>query len=143
METTPLGSVANYSQFLATVLDRSHVTHYTITVWPVSAYTGIAEGEILFLGGFRLRIREEVDFDEQLITAYGYEAYQETKKLYWYDDFPHPNTPSLASTHPHHKHIHPNIKHNRIPAPGLSFTNSNLPQIIEEQEVLIVQYQID
>ena len=138
MKTNPLGSVANYSQFLATVLDRSDVAHSTITVWPVSAYTGIVEGELFFVGGFRLRIREEIDFDEQLITAYGYEAYQDTHKLYWYDDFPHPNTPSLASTHPHHKHIHPNIKHNRIPAPGLSFTDPNLPHIIEEIERLIV-----
>ena len=140
MKTNPLGSVANYSQFLATLLDRPHVTHSTITVWPVSSYTGIVEGEILFVDGFRLRIREEIDFDEQLITAYGYEAYQKAKKLYWYDDFPHPNTPSLASTHPHHKHIHPNIKHNRIPAPKLSFTNPNLPQIIKELEELLTHH---
>ena len=143
METNPLGSVANYSRFLATLLERPHVEHSTITVWPVSSYTGIVEGELFFIDGFRLRIREEIDFDEQLITAYGYEAYRKTEKLYWYDDFPHPNTPSLASTHPHHKHIPPNIKHNRIPAPGLSFTDPNLPQIIEEIERLIAQYQID
>lgn len=40
----------------------------------------------------------------------------------------------LASTHPHHKHIPPDIKHNRIPAPGLSFTRPNLPFLIEEIE---------
>ncbi|MGQ9626402.1 MAG: toxin-antitoxin system TumE family protein [Anaerolineae bacterium] len=27
------------------------------------------------------------------------------ERLYWYDDFPHPNDPILASTFPHHKHI--------------------------------------
>lgn len=40
--------------------------------------------------------------------------------------------PELASTHPHHKHVPPNIKRNRIPAPGLSFIQPNLPYLIEE-----------
>lgn len=40
----------------------------------------------------------------------------------------------LASTHPHHKHIPPNIKRQRIPAPGLSFTHPNLPFLIGEIE---------
>ncbi len=48
-------------------------------------------------------MREELDFDEQLIASYGYEVYKEVEKLYWYDDFPHPNDPTLAATHPHHK----------------------------------------
>jgi len=38
----------------------------------------------------------------------------------------------LASTHPHHKHIPPDIKHNRIPAPELSFTQPNLPFLMQE-----------
>jgi len=38
----------------------------------------------------------------------------------------------LAATHPHHKHIPPDIKHHRIPAPGLSFTRPNLPVLIAE-----------
>ncbi|WP_420644851.1 toxin-antitoxin system TumE family protein [Candidatus Leptofilum sp.] len=115
------------------------MTRSTVTVWSVSPFTGIAEGEIFFSGGFRLRIREELDFDDELITSYGYEAYQEAEKLYWYDDFPHPNDPTLAPTHPHHKHVPPNIKRNRIPASGLSFTQPNLPQIVEEIEVLIAK----
>ena len=52
----------------------------------------------------------------------------------WYDSFPHPNDPSLASTDPHHKHVPPNIKHHRVPAPDLSFTRPNLPFLIEEIE---------
>jgi len=55
-------------------------------------------------------------------------------KLYWYDSQPHPNDAVLASTYPHHKHVPPNIKHNRIPAPDLSFTRPNLPFLIEEIE---------
>ncbi len=41
------------------------------------------------------------------------------------------------STHPHHKHIPPDIKHNRIPAPNLSFDAPNLPFLIQEVERLI------
>ncbi len=135
----PLSSLASYTKFLVDLLNRPEVTRSTVTVWSVSPFTGIAEGEIFFSGGFRLRIREELDFDDELITSYGYEAYQEAEKLYWYDDFPHPNDPTLAPTHPHHKHVPPNIKRNRIPASGLSFTQPNLPQIVEEIEVLIAK----
>lgn len=53
---------------------------------------------------------------------------------YWYDPQPHPNDPALASTHPHHKHIPPEIKRHRIPAPGLGFDQPNLPFLIEEIE---------
>ncbi|MGH9752784.1 MAG: hypothetical protein ACREA2_08365 [Blastocatellia bacterium] len=47
---------------------------------------------------------------------------------------PHPNEPSLAVGHPHHKHIPPDIKHHRLPAPELSFTRANLPFLIAEIE---------
>ncbi|MDM8517704.1 hypothetical protein QUF76_16020 [Desulfobacterales bacterium HSG16] len=49
----------------------------------------------------------------------------------------HPNDPFLQSSHPHHKHIPPNIKSNRIPAPLLSFTQPNLPVFIQEIEELV------
>jgi hypothetical protein len=137
MTDNPLASVAHYTLFLAELLHRPSVERSTITSWSVSPYTGITEGELFFRGGFRLRMREEVDFAEQIITSYGYEVYREAEKLYWYDDFPHPNDPTLASTHPHHKHVPPNIKRNRIPAPNMSFTVPNLPQIIQEVESLL------
>ncbi len=139
MEANPLHALADYSQFVANVLDRSTVERSTVSVWSVGPYSGVVEGEVTFQDGFRLRMREELDFDEALITAYGYEVYQGKEKLYWYDDFPHPHVPALASTHPHHKHIPPNIKRNRIPAPGLSFMRPNLPQIVEEIESLMEQ----
>jgi len=81
-------------------------------------------------------MREELDFDAGLITSYGYEVYQGEERLYWYDDFPHPNDASLASTHPHHKHVSPDIKHNRVPAPDISFDRPNLPFLLQEIESL-------
>jgi hypothetical protein len=108
-----------------------------VAVWSDSPYTGVAEGEVFFSNDIRLRMREELDFDAALITSYGYEVYRGAERLYWYDDFPHPRDAGLASTFPHHKHVPPNIKRNRIPAPGLSFTQPNLPVLIEEIETLI------
>jgi hypothetical protein len=59
-------------------------------------------------------------------------VYRGEARLYWYDDFPHPNDPTLAATFPHHKHVPPDIRRNRIPAPGLSFDQPNLPFILRE-----------
>jgi hypothetical protein len=137
MSDHPLRSLSDYSYFVAELLSRAPVERSTVTVWSASPYTGVAEGEVFFGNDLRLRIREELDFEAGLITAYGYEVYRGTDRLYWYDDFPHPNDPTLAPTFPHHKHVPPNIKHNRIPAPEMSFTEPNLPALIQEIESLI------
>jgi len=134
MSDNPLKSLSTYSQFIAESLNRPDVLRSTIVVWSDSPYTGIAEGEVSFANGLRLRMREELDFDAVLITAYGYEVYRGDTKLYWYDDFPHPNDTTLASTFPHHKHVPPDIKHNRISAPKMSFTRPNLSVLILEIE---------
>lgn len=132
MTANPLRSLSSYSRYLAKLFDRPGIEMSTVTAWSDSPYTGIAEGEVLFASGLRLRMREEIDFDEGIITSYGYEVYRGENRLYWYDDFPHPNDPTLASTMPHHKHIPPDIKHHRIPAPGMSFDRPNLPLLIRE-----------
>jgi hypothetical protein len=137
MTDNPLKLLANYSYFVAELLDRPTVLRSTAVVWSDSPYTGTAEGEVFFSNGFRLRMREELDFDAGLITSYGYEVYRGEERLYWYDDFPHPHDPALAVTFPHHQHVPPDIKHNRIPAPEMSFAHPNLPVIIREIENLI------
>lgn len=137
MSDQPLKSLSQYSRFVAELLSLPPVERSTVTVWSASPYTGVAEGEVFFASNLRLRIREELDFDAGLITAYGYEVYQGTDRLYWYDDFPHPNDPTLTSTFPHHKHVPPNIKRHRIPAPEMSFTEPNLPMLIQEIALLI------
>jgi hypothetical protein len=137
MSEHPLQSLAAYSQFVAELLNRSTIQRSTLAVWSDSPYTGIAEGEVFFVHGFRLRLREELDFDAHLITSYGYEVYQGEERLYWYDDFPHPHDVALASTLPHHKHVPPDIKRHRVAAPEISFTNPNLPLLIREIEELI------
>ena len=126
MTDNPLRSLADCSHFVAELLNRPSVERSTVAVWSTSPYTGVAEGEVFFTHGLRLRMREELDFDVGLITSYGYEVYRHGERLYWYDDFPHPNDPTLASTFPHHKHVPPDIKHHRIPAPEPSFSRPNL-----------------
>ena len=136
MIDNPLTSLSDYSRFVAELLSRPNVQTSTVAVWSDSPYTSVAEGEVFFANGLRLRMREEVDLDAGLIVSYGYEVYRGEERLYWYDDFPHPNDPRLASTMPHHKHVPPDIKHNRIPAPDLSFDRPNLPALIQEIEAL-------
>ena len=139
MTEHPLKSLASYSRWVAEWLHRPTVERSTVAVWSDSRYTGVAEGEVFFANGLRLRLREEVDFDAGLITAYGYEVYRGAERLYWYDDFPHPADPELAATFPHHQHIPPDIKHHRIPAPGMSFVEPNLPRLVRELEGLTGQ----
>ena len=85
-----LQSLAAYSRFVAEVLNRPSVRRSTIAIWSTSPYTGVAEGEAYFTRGFRLRLREELDFDAHVIASYGYEVYRGEERLYWYDDFPLP-----------------------------------------------------
>jgi hypothetical protein len=134
--SNPLRSLSEYSRYIAESFSQPNVKTSTVAVWSDSPYTGIAEGEVVFVNGLRLRMREEVDFDAGIIISYGYEVYRGEERLYWYDDFPHPNDPTLASTFPHHKHIPPDIKHHRVPAPEISYDRPNLPAIISEIEEL-------
>lgn len=137
MGDSPLHSLAEYSQFVAKLLSRPVVERSTVAVWSDSPYTGVAEGEVIFSNGIRLRMREELDFEAGLITAYGYEVYRGEERLFWYDDFPHPQDQTLLSTFPHHKHVPPDIRRHRLPAPTMSFVQPNLPVLIEEIEALV------
>jgi hypothetical protein len=76
-------------------VDRPTVARSTVVVWSDSPFTGMAEGEVFFTNGFRLRMREELDFDAALITSYGYEIYRGAERMFWYDDFPHPQDASV------------------------------------------------
>lgn len=84
-------------------------------------------------------VRERLLYDRSplIIDWYGYEVWRGEEKLFWYDSQPHPNEPELQDTHPHHKHIPPNIKHHRISASEMSFTRPNLPALIREVETLL------
>ncbi len=97
-------------------------------------------GNVYFSKNIILRVTEVLDFmQKDFIENYGYTIFRQNEKLYYYDSQPHPHLEHLQITHPHHKHITPNIKHNRIPAPGLSFSQSNLPLLIREIEETLLK----
>lgn len=86
-----------------------------------------------------MAVRERILFDRLpvVIDWYGYEAWRDEDKLFWYDSQPHPNDPTLRQTHPHDKHIPPDIRHNRIASPQMRFDRPNFPVLIEEIEKLV------
>ncbi len=135
-----LSSIESYSQAIYALLDTAAaVREHTIRIYPRGASVGVMEGDVEFDQNVVLRVYERLDFVRQRIMAYSYEVWQSQQQLYWYDHTPHPDDLALASTHPHHKHMPPDIKHHRVPAPGLSFNHPNLPFLIEEIERTLLQ----
>ena len=136
----PLRTPEDYELFLYTFAEQfSSVQSSSLIFVRKGATLARVAGEVIFKNGYRLSIRERILFQRlpAIIDWYGYEVWKAGEKLYWYDSQPHPNDPTLASTDPHHKHIPPDIKHNRVPAPNMSFTRPNLPALIQEIEELI------
>jgi len=136
----PFKSIRDYEKFVYTI---GHifpsVQSSTLVVIPRGKRTAVIHGQLQFINGYRLTIQERLSFDSDavVIESYGYEMWHNADKIAWYDSQPHPNDPKLAVSHPHHKHIPPNMRSNRIPAPQLNFTQPNLPVLIGEIENMI------
>jgi hypothetical protein len=133
----PFQSLRNYEAFIYSLPQEfSSIQRSTLTIIRKGRSFAELVGEIHLTGSYRLMVYELLHWREDALSikSYGYEVWQDNEKLYWYDSQPHPHEPSLASSHPHHKHVPPDIKHNRIPAPNLTFTAPNLPFLIEELE---------
>jgi hypothetical protein len=138
----PLRTLEDYELFLYTLTEQfKSIRHSTVTLVRRGASLARASGEIHFDRDFRLVLRERILADRlpAIIEAYGYEIWRGQEKLCWYDCQPHPEDASLASTHPHHKHVPPDIKIHRVPAPEMSFTRPNLPNLIAEIERLLAE----
>lgn len=137
----PFQSLRDYERFIYTLKQRFPlIQSSTLVVLTRGKRVAILQGELTFTQGYRIAIKERLSFDsdEVRIEFYGYELWHNAEKFAWYDAQPHPNDVNLASTHPHHKHTPPDIKHNRIPAPSMSFTQPNLPALIEEITQLLI-----
>jgi hypothetical protein len=156
----PLSSPEAYQAFIYSLAERfSGIRRSTLVYIPSGELFGRAEGILVFDQDVILCVQEYLNFELGVIEGYGYEVsrshtaldaadsppateycrarYPGKDKLYWYDSFPHPNDSSLAVTDPHHKHVPPDIKRHRVPAPELSFTRPNLPFLIDEIELLL------
>ena len=135
MSTNLLASITGYETFIYGLPGPFPcIQMSTLVVVHTGPLTAVVKGEIYFERGFVLRVLEVVNARQQRIERYGYELWLGNVELWWYDSWPHPDLPDLASSHPHHKHVPPDIKHHRIPAPSLSFQVPNLPSLIREVE---------
>ncbi len=135
MMLSGLNTYAEYSRLIFHLLaDRATVESHTIAVYTVSRTLGITRGKVVFRSGHELSVFEQIDFIAHRIVRYFYQLTYEGEPLWWYDPMPHPHISELQSTHPHHKHIPPDIKRHRVPAPELSFTEPNLLCLIEQVE---------
>lgn len=114
----------------------SEIKESTLRLFTVSTQSAIVEGEIRFSNGLTLRVLEIINLRARAIQKYSYTIFYNGEKLRWYDPQPHPEIESLQSTFPHHRHEPPNIKQNRLPAPGISFDAPNLETLIRDCVVL-------
>lgn len=130
----PFPSYAEYEVLIYGLAERypEQIKSSTLRLFTTSAHTAQVEGEIEFSNGLRLSVREFIDFIPEQILDYSYTVFRGDEKIRWYDPQPHSENPALASTFPHHRHEPPDIKHNRKPAPGISFHASNLPTLIRD-----------
>jgi hypothetical protein len=135
----PLQSLPEYEHFVYTLSQNyPSIRSSALTVIRRGATIALLTGTVELVGGYRLVDREKLSFADGpgAIVGYGYEVWRGDQLLYWYNSQPHPGDPALSETYPHHKHILPDIKRHRIPAPGLSLDQPNLPFLIQEIEQL-------
>jgi hypothetical protein len=138
--SAPLDDVASYSAWVYALPERHPcVTGSTLVLAPIGATLAKLEGRIECAGGLAIDVWELVDFAGHRIRTYSYEVLRLGEKIGWYDPWPHPEVPELASTFPHHKHVPPDLRHHRVPAPGISFQAPNLDVVLADVRRLISQ----
>lgn len=122
-----------YEQMIYALPQQSpEVASSSLRLYTKSSDTAIVRGSVHFRNGLELRVFEVVDFVAAGISDYSYTVFLGEERVCWYDPQPHPEVPELQSTFPHHRHEPPQIKHNRKPAPGISFDSPNLPTLIAD-----------
>lgn len=136
----PFQSLRDYEEFVYTLRQQfPSIQGSTLVVVRRGKRMASLQGEITFVEGYRINLKERLSFDSGpvVIEDYAYELWHKGEKIAWYDAQPHPGDPTLAGTHPHHKHIPPDIKRHRVPAPSMSFNKPNLSVLIREVEKLL------
>ena len=138
----PLRTIEDYELFLYSLSERfPAIRQSTLVLARRGATLARVAGELTFEHGFRLVVRERLSYDRLpvVIDSYGYEIWRGKEKQCWYDSQPHPGETSLQATHPHHKHVPPDMKHNRVPAHNMSFERPNLPELVVEVAALALE----
>ena len=126
-------SQADYELLIYTLPQRyPDIVSSSLRLYTTSHGTAMVRGSVRFRNGLELRVSEVVDFVANRISDYSYTVFRGQERVRWYDPQPHPEVSELASTFPHHYHEPPDIKRNRRPAPGISFTGPNLSTLIAD-----------
>ncbi len=129
---------ADYCQLIADLPQRfPFIQTSTLQVYTIGKNVAEVEGQLVFADGYVLDVWELLDLSARTIYKYSYELDRHGERVWWYDPMEHPENPTLQDSFPHHKHVHPDIKYNRVPAPDLSFTRPNLPFLIAEVETVL------
>ncbi|HAO22980.1 MAG: hypothetical protein BWK80_29845 [Desulfobacteraceae bacterium IS3] len=127
-----------YEQFIYSLpAAYPEIRSSSLNLYTNSPTTCFVKGSIIFQDGSELRVFEYIDMSDGELLSYSYTFFQGEKQIRWYDPQPHPENTDLARTFPHHFHEEPDIKHNRKPAPGISFTALNLPALISDYKKFI------
>ena len=135
MNKSPFRSIGDYELFIYSLPERyPQITESSLTLVRAGARLARVAGRIHIGDSWAITVVERFRWDREpiVLDAYGYEIWKGPEKQWWYDPQPHPEEASLQSTFPHHKHVPPNIRKNRIPAPGISFSSPNIPFLIGE-----------
>jgi hypothetical protein len=133
-----LPSFEAYCHLIAALPDQfPSIRTSTLTAYRIGPFAAEVEGQVTFEAGYVLDVWELLNLSDRTIHNYSYELERTGERVWWYDPTEHPRDATLRSSHPHHKHIPPDIKHHRIPAPELSFTRPNLLVLIAEVERLL------
>jgi hypothetical protein len=98
--------VEDYFQYIRGIIDSSPYVHLSnVTCQKRGSYEGFIRGELYFVDGSQLHIREFVDVEietERLMYAYQYMDSSD-RLIFRYDNTPHHKKLDLP-TYPHHKH---------------------------------------
>lgn len=133
-----LPTFEDYCLLIASLPDRfPSIRSSTLIAYRIGPFAAEVEGQLTFESGYVLTVWELLDLSRGTIHNYSYELDRADERVWWYDPTEHPGDATLRSSYPHHKHVSPDIKRHRVPAPELSFTRSNLPALIEEVERLL------
>ena len=128
-----LDSIQAYEYLIYNLKNEySQIQYSTLVLKRYGALIAEVSGTVYFEKDMHLNVKELIDFRKGQIKTYSYEVYSGREKQYWYDNQPHPDDPSLQSTFPHHKHLQPNVRHNRVPSPDIHFDQPNISFLIKE-----------
>ena len=126
-------SRTSYEQYLYSLPEHNPaIRSSSLRLFTIGRNVGMLRGSLWFATEIELRIQELLDLSDGEILEYSYTVFFQGERIRWYDPQPHPENEELQKTFPHHRHEPPDIKHNRCPAPGISFQAPNLPTLIDD-----------